>query len=180
MNINCIEYKVSGMQSNHRKVWHKSFHHLKKNNWECYLTMILETVFGGFHWWGAMKSQDFSISWWFSESSISADTEPISKFLDALERWDPNSFISGTFDHPGRCYHTTHLPFVRAIFAKMSARHPTLGGSPDPPYNPKFGKTFFPSFVFELNLIKIDRGLFYRLENLFTFIFHHRKIFSSS
>ena len=73
-----------------------------------------------------MKSQDFPISRWFSESSISADTEPISKFLDALERGDPNSFISGTFDNSGRCYHTTHLPFVRAILAKMSSRRPTI------------------------------------------------------
>ena len=128
MNISCIKYKVSGMQSNHRKVWHKSYAPPEKINWECYLTMILETVFGGFHWWGAMKSQDFSISWWFSESSISADTEPISKFLDALERGDPNSFISGTFDHPVRCYHTTRLPFVRAIFTKMSSRRPIMRG----------------------------------------------------
>ena len=111
------------------KVWkkfHKNFTPLILGNCCVSHCTVCWTYSWGFGWIFDQIIRIFSISLLSSRGCNSIDTYSIRKFLYVLKSYDPNSFISGTFDviRP-RCRTKNHR-WSWANFDKIHLHHPTI------------------------------------------------------
>ena len=110
--LNCFDNPHHSSFSSVAKSGLPIFHtSLQRKRWELFFT--IKTLF--FVFFQDIKS-----------TCISTNTCSILILRGVLKSYDPNSFISGTFDFTRAHYHTQNYRWSWSIFVKIHLHHPTI------------------------------------------------------